>query len=71
MKSIGETKAIRLYPMEDTTYGIMWKIHPPKSCLSKFDEEDWAKDKNELADKITKLGEFMLKKAPSGTKCSS
>lgn len=70
MKSIGKTKAIRLYPMEDATYGIMWKIHPPESCLNKFDEEDWAKDKKELMDKIMKIGEFMLKKTSRRTKYS-
>jgi hypothetical protein len=60
MKSVGETKAIRIYPMKDATYKIMWKIHPPKSCLSKFDKEDWAKNDNELLNKIKKLGKYIL-----------
>lgn len=62
MKVVGETKAIRIYPMKDSTYGIMWKIHPPKSCLEEFDEEDWAKNKEELVNKINKIGEFILSK---------
>lgn len=60
MKAIGDTKAIRIYPMKDSTYGIMWKIHPPKSCLEKFNEEDWANDKKELADKINEISKFLL-----------
>jgi hypothetical protein len=30
--------------------------------LEEFDKEDWAKSKEELADKINKIGEFMLSK---------
>ena len=60
MKSVSETKAIRIYPMPDKTHGIMWKIHPPKSCLKKFDAEDWAIDKSELQDKIKKIIDFLL-----------
>jgi len=59
-KAIGETKSIRIYPMKDETYGIMWKIHSPKQCWKEFDEEDWAKDKKELADKINKISKFLL-----------
>lgn len=62
MKSVGETKAIRIYPMPDSTCKIMWKIHPPESCLKEFEKEDWAKSKEELADKINKIGEFILSK---------
>ena len=62
MKTITETKAIRLYPMPDSTHGIMWKIHPPKSCLEKFDKEDWAKNTEELLDKLKDLGKFILSK---------
>lgn len=62
MKSISETKAIRIYPMKDSACGIMWKIHPPKACLDKFDEEDWAKDSKELVDKIYKIGKYMVVK---------
>ena len=40
VKPVGDTKAIRIYPMPDETYGIMWKIHPPKSCWEEFDRED-------------------------------
>ena len=65
MKTVGETKAIRIYPMKDNTHGIMWKIHPPKSCLKKFDEEDWAKNEKELTDKITKISNFLLSKSKS------
>lgn len=61
MKTIGETQAIRIYPMPDKTYGIMWKIHPPKSCLDKFAKENWAKDNKELIEKIKKIGKFILK----------
>jgi hypothetical protein len=57
MKSVGKTKAIRIYPMPDPTYKIMWKIHPPESCLEEFGKEDWAQSKEELADKINKIGE--------------
>lgn len=39
MKSVSETKAIRIYPMPDKTYGIMWKIHLPKSCQKKFETQ--------------------------------
>lgn len=60
MKSVSETKAIRIYPMPDKTYGIMWKIHLPKSCQKKFGVEDWASDKSELADKIKKISDFLL-----------
>lgn len=60
MKAVGETKAIRIYPMKDNTYGIMWKIHPPKSCLDEFKEEDWASDEKELAEKLTKISKFLL-----------
>jgi hypothetical protein len=62
MKAIGETKAIRIYPMKDSTYGIMWKIHPPEFCLEEFDKEDWAKNDEELIQKIKDIGEFILSK---------
>lgn len=62
MKAVVETRAIRIYPMPDKTHGIMWKIHPPKSCWEKFDKEDWAQNKEELVNKINKIGEFMLSK---------
>jgi len=62
MKPVSETKAIRIYPMPDRTHGIMWKIHPPKSCLDKFDEEYWASDKKELINKLTEISKFLLSK---------
>lgn len=62
MKAVAETKAIRIYPMPDKTHGIMWKIHPPELCWEKFDKEDWAQNKEELVNKINKIGEFMLSK---------
>ncbi|MDP2939517.1 MAG: hypothetical protein Q8O13_05525 [Candidatus Omnitrophota bacterium] len=62
MKAVVETKAIRIYPMPDKTHGIMWKIHPPKSCWEEFDKEDWAQNKEELVNKINKIGEFILSK---------
>lgn len=62
MKAIGETKAIRIYPMKDSTYGIMWKIHPPELCLDEFDKEDWAKSNDELIAKLENIGKFMLSK---------
>ena len=62
MKPVGETEAIRIYPMPDETYGVMWKIHPPKSCWEEFDREDWAKNEKELIDKINKISKFLLSK---------
>ena len=62
MKAIGESRAIRIYPMPDKTHGIMWKIHPPKSCWKEFDKEDWAQNKEELVNKINKIGKSMLSK---------
>jgi len=50
--------------MPDETYGIMWNIHPPKSCWEGFDKENWAKNEKELVDKINKISDFYyLKKA--------
>ena len=46
----GKIKKVRLF----------WKIHPHKSCLDKFDEEDWASSEKELVNKITKISEFLL-----------
>ncbi len=60
MKPVSETKAIRIYPMKDKTYGIMWEIHPPASCLKQFDAKDWASDENELAHKIKEISDFLL-----------
>jgi hypothetical protein len=60
MKSVGETKAIRIYPMPDKTCKVMWEIHPPKSCQKKFGVKDWASDKSELANKIKKISDFIL-----------
>ena len=62
MKAVGKTEAIRIYPMKDSTYGIMWKIHSPESALNEFKAEDWAKNERELTEKLTKLGEFMSSK---------
>jgi len=64
VKPVGETEAIRIYPMSDETYGIMWNIHPSKSCWEGFDKENWAKNEKELVDKINKISDFYyLKKA--------
>jgi hypothetical protein len=60
MKPVGEGKAIRIFPMPDRTYGIMWAIHPPRSCQKKFGDKVFASDKSELADKIKKISDFLL-----------
>ncbi len=67
MKEIGKTRAIRIYPMKDNTYGIMWKIHPPEFCFEEFNNEDWAKNDEELIDKIRKIAEFILSKKNKAT----
>lgn len=60
MKSVSETEAIRIYPMPDKAHGIMWRIVPPQSYQKIGDECYWAKDKNELADKIKEISDFLL-----------
>jgi len=46
--------------MPDPTYKIMWYICYPESCHEEFGKEDWASSKEELTDKIYRVGEFIL-----------